>query len=316
VLPTVAGLALPAAERCKPRAVSRKTEESQVPWSFERVAGPFAFSEGPVWDGEAVLFTDIPNNRIMRYGPTGGDCAEFRTATEGANGLTLDAQGRLVACAGVGRRVVRYEPDGGLTVLADRFEGQRLNSPNDVIVDRAGRIWFTDPCYGDRSTMELDHDSVYRLDPAAGGAFTITRVTSDTIRPNGLALSPDEDVLYVAESPPSPLGRRELRAYPVLADGSLGAPRVLHDFGANRGIDGMRVDAAGAIVAACGWDRGGPGPRIAVFSPAGTVLAEHPVPHSPTNCTFGDADGQALYVTDYTGSLLRADTDRRALRRP
>jgi gluconolactonase len=287
-----------------------------VPWSFERVAGPFAFSEGPVWDGEAVLFTDIPKNRIMRYVHRSGACEVYRTATEGANGLTLDNEGRLVACAGVGRRVVRYEPDGSCTTLADRFGGQRLNSPNDVIVDRQGRIWFTDPCYGDRSTMELDHDSVYRLDPTADGALSITRVTSDTIRPNGLALSPAEDVLYVAESPPSPLGQRELRAYPILPGGSLGSPRVLHNFGLNRGIDGMRVDSAGAIVAACGWDRGGPGPRIAVFSSDGAVLAEHPVPDSPTNCAFGDEDGHALYVTDYTGSLLRADTDRQALRRP
>ena len=229
-------------------------------WSFERVAGPFNFTEGPLWDGEALLFTDIPSNRIMRYRPAGEgqaeSCTEYRTDTEGANGLTFDLEGRLIACAGKGRRVVRYEADGSVTTLADRYQGRRLNSPNDVVVDSRGRVWFTDPGYGDRSALELDHDSVYRLDPQPGGSWTITRVTTDTIRPNGLAFSPDEGTLYLAESPPGPIGQRQLRAYPVGPDGSLGPHRVLHDFGAHRGIDGMRVDSAGDIVASC---RLGPG---------------------------------------------------------
>lgn len=283
-------------------------------WSFEQVAGRFEFTEGPVWDGQAVLFTDIPHSRIMRYDPKSGKCAAYRTDTDKANGLALDRQGRLYACAGGGRRVVRYEPDGTVTVLADQYEGKRLNSPNDIVVDSHGRVWFTDPCYGDRATMELDHDSLYRLD-AQPGRWTLTRVTFDTTRPNGLVFSPDERTLYVAESPPGPQGRRELRAYPVTADGTLGQFRVLHDFGRDRGIDGMRIDAEGNIVAACGWATSGPGPRVAVFSPDGTVLEEHPVPHNPTNCTFGDEDLQALYVTDYTGALQRARTDRRGARR-
>jgi gluconolactonase len=288
-------------------------------WSFERVAGPFSFTEGPLWDGEGLLFTDIPSDRIMRYRPAGEgqaeSCTVYRTDTEGANGLTFDLEGRLIACAGKGRRVVRYEADGSVTTLADRFQGQRLNSPNDVVVDSRGRIWFTDPGYGDRSVMELDHDSVYRLDPQPGGAWAITRVTTDTIRPNGLAFSPDEGTLYLAESPPGPIGQRQLRAYPVLPDGSLGPHRVLHDFGVHRGIDGMRVDSAGDVVASCGWDRGGTGPRIAIFAPDGKVLAEYPVPHNPTNLAFGDADRRTLYVTDYTGSLQRARTDRQGAAR-
>ena len=283
-------------------------------WSFEQVAGPYRFTEGPVWDGDALLFTDIPASRIMRFHPGDGTCVEHRTGTEESNGLTLDREGRLIACSGGGRRVVRYEADGALTILADSFEGTRLNSPNDVVVDSGGRVWFTDPCYGDRSTMRLDHDSVYRLDPQEdGGGWAITRVTFDTTRPNGLVLSPDEGTLYVAESPPAPGGKRELRAYPVGADGSLGAYRVLHDFGPDRGIDGMRVDREGNIVAACGWGRGGPGPRIAVFAPDGSVLEAHPVPNNPTNCAFGDEDRGTLYVTDSAGALLRARTDRRGL---
>ena len=281
-------------------------------WTFERVAGPLNFTEGPVWTGAALLFTDIPTSRIMRYDPASGICAVFRTATHGGNGLHRDAAGLLYGCEGDGRRLVRYEADGGVTVLADRFEGARLNSPNDVTSDARGRLWFTDPRYGaNRADMELGHESVYRLDPPTkdGDEWSIARVTFDTTRPNGLVFAPDGRTLYVAESPPGPEGHRELRAYPVEADGSLGAMRVLHDFGPHRGIDGMRVDSAGNIVASCGWTQSGPGPRIAVFAPDGTVLGEHPTPANPTNCAFGDADRRSLYVTGYDGGLYRARTE-------
>ena len=278
-------------------------------WTFERVAGTYSFTEGPVWDGSALLFTDIPSSRIMRYDPAIGECAEWRGGTNEANGLHL-AGGALFVCEGGGRQVARYEADGGATVLADRFEGKRLNSPNDIVADAQGRIWFTDPRYGERrDDMELDHESVYRLDPAADDSWAITRVTFDTVRPNGLVFSLDGGTLYVADSPSQADGPRQLRAYPVNDDGSLGAGRVLHDFGENRGIDGMRVDATGNIVATCGWEQGGPGPRIAVFAPDGTVLAEHPTPTTPTNCAFGDADRQGLYVTGYDGCLYHARTD-------
>jgi gluconolactonase len=282
-------------------------------WTFERVAGPFTFTEGPVWTGAALLFTDIPTSRIMRYDPDSGDCAVFRTDTRGANGLHRDAAGLLYGCEGDGRRLVRYEADGGVTILAERFGGARLNSPNDVTSDVQGRLWFTDPRYGaNRADMELDHESIYRLDPptAAGGEWASARVTFDTTRPNGLVFAPDGRTLYVAESPPAPGGHRQLRAYPVEADGALGPMRVLHDFGPHRGIDGMRVDRVGNIVASCGWTEGGPGPRIAVFAPDGTVLEEHPTPAVPTNCAFGDADRRSLYVTGYDGGLYRARTDR------
>ena len=284
-------------------------------WTFEQVAGPFAFTEGPAWTGEDVLFTDIPNSRIMRYSPATGACVIAYSDTPRANGLTFDRQNRLYVCEGGGRRIARYDADGSRVTLADRYEGKRLNEPNDIVVDDRGRVWFTDPCYGDRSTMELDHDSVYRLDPLADGTWAITRVTIDTTRPNGLAFSPDYQTLYVAESPPSG-GVRQLRAYPVNADGSLGAYRLLHDFGAHRGIDGMRVDAAGAIVATCGWTKSGPGPRIAVFLPTGEIVAEHPTPADPTNCTFGGADFRTIYVTGFDGALQRAVTDRVGVRRP
>jgi gluconolactonase len=292
-------------------------------WRFERVAGPYTkpdgtptLTEGPAWDGEGLLFTDIPNSRILRYVPATGACEVYRDETNGNNGLTLDRQGRLYGCQSRARRIVRYEADGAATVIADRFEGKRLNEPNDIIVDERGRVWFTDPLYtADRSTMELAHEAVYRCDPQPDGSYTIARVTFDTTRPNGLALSPDERTLYVAESPRAPEGRRQLRAYPVNEDGSLGEMRVLHDFGDHRGIDGMRVDSEGAIVASCGWKRGGPGPRIAVFAPDGAVLEEHPVAEDPTNVCFGGPELRDLFVTGFDGSLSRATTDRRGLRR-
>ena len=217
-------------------------------WTFERLAGPIGdITEGPAWDGGGLLFTDISNNQIMRYDPQTGGCRVFRSGTNGANGLMLDGKGRLYACEGkgAGRRVVRYESDGDVTVLADRFEGKRLNSPNDLAIDASGRVWFTDPGYGLKDEdRELDHDSVYRLTPppAATAAWTIERVTFDTTKPNGLLISAAEDVLYVAQSDHGDTARRELRAYPIRADGTLDAYRVLHDFGAHRGIDGMCLD--------------------------------------------------------------------------
>jgi gluconolactonase len=295
-------------------------------WQFERVAGPYAFTEGPVWDGEAILFTDIPSDRIMRYVPANTECSELHTNTEGMNGLALDREGRIYGCQGRGRRVVRYEIEGGITVLAEFVAGLRLNSPNDLAIDSRGRIWFTDPRYGrQRDDMELDHESVFRLDPRPDGSCPLTRASFDTTRPNGLVFSPDENTLYVAESPQAPRGRRQLRAYPVRGDGSLGSSRVLHDFGIHRGIDGMALDAEGNVVAACGWRRAwwrrsGPGPRVTVFAPSGVILEEHPVAGFPTNVCFGGPDLSDLYVTGTVprlgGVLWRAKTHRRGVSRP
>ena len=283
-------------------------------WTFERVAGAFNFTEGPVCDGNVLRFSAIYDSEIKLYDPRNGECSVFASETNRGNGLTLDRQGRLLVCEGGGRRVACYEADGRRITLADRFEGRRLNQPNDIVVDSQGRVWFTDPCYSDREQMELDHESVYRLDPQPDGSYTIVRMTFDTTRPIGLALSPDERTLYVAESPRAPEGNRQLRAYLVQADGSLGRLKILHDFGPDRGIDGMRVDASGCVVAACGWTTSGPGPRIAVFGPAGEVLEEHPTPTIPTNCCFGDDDLQTLYATGYDGCLYPTRTSRRGRR--
>jgi gluconolactonase len=282
---------------------------------FELIAEPMGLTEGPAWDGSGLLFTNIPNSRIMRYDPETGEINVFRTGTNRANGLMFDKEGRLYACEGGGRRIVRYDPDGGMQVLCDRYEGKRLNSPNDLAIDNQGRIWFTDPRYGDyRDDMELDHESVYRLEPRPDGTWSPTRMTFDTTAPNGLLLSPDNRILYLAQSSPFEGQKRELRAYPIQEDGTLGPCEIRHNFFPHRGIDGMCLDSDGNIVATGGWELSGPGPMIYVFAPNGRVLETHPVPaNRPTNCTFGDGDLRTLYVTTIDGHLFRARTERKGL---
>jgi gluconolactonase len=283
-------------------------------WHFELVAGPFGFTEGPAWDGEALLFSDIPSHRILRYDPKTGQTTEFRTGTNEGNGLMFDKDGRLYGCQGGsgGRRMVRYNSDGTTDVIADRFEGKRLNSPNDLAFDLQGRLWFTDPRYGEkRDDMELDHESLFRCEQQSDGSWNIQRVTFDTTRPNGLLISPDQKTLYVAQSEYGENKKRELRAYPMLDDGALGAYEVLHNFYPHRGIDGMCLDVEGNIVATAGWEVSGPGPMVYVFAPNGRVLETHPVPADrPTNCTFGDEDLQTLYVTG-GGCLFRVRAERK-----
>lgn len=277
------------------------------------MAGPFGFTEGPAWDGGTLLFSDIPSSRILRYSPASGETAVYREGTGEGNGLMFDAAGRLYGCQGGGRAVVRYEEDGRTIIIADRFEGRRLNSPNDLAFDSQGRLWFTDPRYGDlRSDMELDHESVFRADPQPDGSWSLQRMTYDTTRPNGLLISPDGGILYVAQSEYGDDRKRELRAYPIHADGNLGRYSVLHNFYPHRGIDGMCLDAEGNIVATAGWQESGPGPMIYVFAPNGRVLETHPVPFDrPTNCTWGGAGLATLYVTAGTGHLLAARTERK-----
>jgi gluconolactonase len=293
-------------------------------WEFEVLDPAYGqVTEGPVWDGSGLLFTRIQQSRIMRYDPAANSITIVRENTNYANGMTLDNEGHLYACVGGAevdaRRVVRYNADGTEQILADQFEGKRLNIPNDVVVDLEGRVWFTDPYYEgaagpwshDRANREQEHDSVYRLDRQPDGRYRIHRVTFDTTRPNGLLFSLDYNTLYVAQSGRQADEARQLRAYPVNADKTLGPAEVLHDFGEHRGIDGMRLDAEGNVVATAGWELGGSGPMIYVFSPSGEVLAMHSVPcRRPTNCAFGGDDLSMLYVTTIEGLLLRARTER------
>ena len=291
-------------------------------WRFQLIERPYGgVTEGPIWDGEALYFTHIPTSRIMRYDPSSGDISESRGGTNHTNGLAYDTQGRLYGCCSGGRSIVRFEPDRSTTTVADRVGGQKLNTPNDLAIDHQGRIWFTNPWnvgnIDPAEVEELDNRSVLRADPQPDGGYTVARVTFDTTMPNGVLVSPDDSILYVAESNSADIGLdRELRAYPINGDGSLGPYRTLHTFGkdrdaVHRGIDGMCFDVDGNIVATAGWPDGGPGPMIYVFSPTGRVLETHRVPaRMPTNCCFGGPDLTTLYVTSTEGHFFRAETDR------
>jgi gluconolactonase len=289
-------------------------------WKFELLARPFGpISEGPVWDGEAILFTHIRGHRILRFDPKSGAFSEWRARTNFTNGLAFDAQGRLFGCSSGGRSIVRFDLDRMVTI-ADRVDGKRLNTPNDLAIDRKGRIWFTNPWnegnVDPKETMELDNKSVLRADPLPDGTYSVTRVTYDTTMPNGILVAQDQNTLYVAESGYARGVPRELRAYPILEDGSLGSYLTLFTWGEDakgmhRGIDGMCLDADGNIVATAGWEVSGPGPMIYVFSPTGRVLETHPVPAiRPTNCCFGGPDLSTLYVTTTQGHFFRAKTER------
>lgn len=289
-------------------------------WNWEPLDGPHSITEGPVWDGAGLLYTAIDRNEIRRYDPATGTVTVVYRDTGEANGLALGPDGTLFACEGGRRAVVAYDNTGQRTVLIEAFNGLRLNSPNDLVIDSAGRIWFTDPRYGDNhSDRELDHCSVFRLTPESGSRrWTIERVTFDTTRPNGILLSPGERTLYVAQSDYTPEAPRQLRAYPLIEGGAVGPFVVLHDFGPHRGIDGMCLDTEGNIVATCGWEVSGPGPRIAVFAPDGGVLEEHPLPGGrPTNCAFGGKSLTDLYITTIGGHLYRVkNSGRRGMLQP
>ena len=289
-------------------------------WEFELVTGPFGgTAEGPVWDGEAVLFTHIPASRILRYDPRSGQTTEYFTGVNHVNGLCFGPQGDLYGCQQGGRRIVRFEKDRKtITSLSHLLDGKRHNNPNDLAVDKQGRIWFTDPYSGiaNSGPQELDHMSVLRLEPKGDDQWELKRATTDITRPNGVLVSRDQKTLYVAQSDYGLDRRRELRAYPINEDGSLGSYVTLHTFGvdhrgAQRGVDGMTLDVEGNIIVCAGWEQAGPGPMIYVFSPTGRVLATHPLRvDRPTNCCFGDPDMKTLYVTTGGGHLLRARTER------
>lgn len=270
-------------------------------WNWELVHHHDYITEGPVWDGRYLFYSEIGASRTWRYDPERGERVVWREETGRANGMLRAPGGGLLACEGGARRVVRYRAGADTEVIADHYAGKPFNEPNDLAQAAGGTIWFSDPNYGGRP-MQLDHESVYRVDPGADAV----RVTFDTNRPNGVLLNAAESELYVAESPHRREQRRQLRAYPIAADGSLGAPRVLHDFADARGVDGMTRTTEGLIAAAAGHRERGPGPMIYVFEASGRVLSTHPAPADrPTNCTFAEAGRKVLYVTFAGGELYR-----------
>ena len=245
---------------------------------------------GTAGDG-AIVFSDI-GNRIMRYDPATGSVTVFRDPSGRANGLIFDAQGRLIAAEGAntggGRRVSITERDGTVRTLADRYQGRRFNSPNDVAIDRGGRVYVSDPRYVGDDPRELDFEAVFRIDPDG----TVVRLDTTAAKPNGLAVSPAGTTLYVSDNGPK---RRALLALDLdPATGAVANPRVLHDFGGGRGIDGMTVTIDGRIVATAG---SGASAGVYVFAPDGRRLAFIPTPEDPTNVEFGGGDGKTLYIT-------------------
>lgn len=257
------------------------------------------WAEGPVWfnDGGYLLWSDIPNERILRWLPEAG-VSTYRRSSHYTNGHTRDRQGRLVSCQHGTRSVTRTELDGRITTLADEYQGKRLNSPNDVVVHRDGSIWFSDPTYGIltdyegfQAEPEQTGSHVYRIDADSG---EVSCVCDDFQQPNGLAFSPDFSRLYVADSARThdPDGAHHIREFEVDAQGRLGASRVFAEI--EPGIpDGLRLDVEGNI-----WTSAGDG--IQCFAPDGTLLGKILIPETVSNLTFGGPKSNRLFITANT----------------
>jgi gluconolactonase len=265
--------------------------------SVERLATGMRWSEGPVYFGDArcVLWSDIPNNRIMRWDEGTGATSVYRQPSNNANGNTRDRQGRLVTCEHDARRVTRTEYDGAITVICDHFDGKRLNSPNDVVVKRDGSIWFTDPQFGILGYYEGHLDTpelpmnVYRVDGDTGEA---TVVADGINAPNGLAFSPDESKLYIVESRAEP---RRILVHGVVGDGrKLANRKVLIDSGPQGAPDGFRCDVDGNLW--CGWGMSEKLDGVRIFNPDGQAIGHIALPERCANLCFGGRYRNRLFM--------------------
>lgn len=263
---------------------------------LERIWTGGLWCEGPVWlhDEQALLWSDIPNQRVMRWRQA-AVVDVWMEPSHFANGHTIDREGRVISCEHGARAVTRREKDGTFTTLADAYEGKRLNSPNDVVVKSDGTIWFTDPPYGIlsdyegyKAESEIGGNYVFRLDPETGALSIVAR---DLDKPNGLAFSPDERTLYIADTGFShtPGGPHHIRAYDVVDGECLSNSRVFAVIEPG-GPDGFRVDKSGNVFASA-WD------GIQVFAPSSEMLGKILVPEKTANCAFGGADGKRLFIT-------------------
>jgi len=252
-------------------------------YKIEKLAGGFTFTEGPAWSRDGYLiWSDVPNNKIWKWTP-GEKPVEFRVDSNGANGNTFDARGNLYTCESRTRRVTRTDKKGNITVVVEQWEGKRLNAPNDIVVRRDGHIYFTDPAFGNQADgRELDFYGIYHVNPK-GEANLVAKPKG---RPNGIALSPNGRILYVANS-----DERCIYAYDVGRDGAVSNERVLIA-GIDGPPDGIRVDEKGNIYVTA--------TNLPIYSPEGKLLHTIKFAETPRNCTFGDPDLATLYVTAYT----------------
>ena len=258
-------------------------------------------AEGPAYfaAGKYLIWSDIPNDRLLRYDETDGSVSVFLQPCNNHNGHTVDLEGRLVSCEHRGRAVTRIEHDGSRKILADRYEGKKLNSPNDVIVKSDGSVWFTDPTYGidgeyegDYAVSEIGACNVYRIDPVNGG---VTAVVTDMVRPNGLAFSPDEKILYVADTGLTHKAdcTPDIRAYPVNSDGrgvGVGRRFATCDSGL---FDGFRVDVHGNV-----WSSAADG--VHCFTPDGKLIGKILIPEVVANVVFGGRKRNRMYICGTT----------------
>jgi gluconolactonase len=263
---------------------------------LEKLAEGCRWAEGPAYfpAGRYLIWSDVPNDRMMRYDETSGAVSVFRAPSGYSNGNTIDRQGRLVTCEHGHRRVTRTEHDGSVTVIADRHDGKRFNSPNDVVVKSDNSIWFTDPAYGidsdyegHKSESEIGGCHVYRVDPQSGA---VTQVAGDFVRPNGLAFSPDEKRLYVADTGATHVadGPRHIRVFDVTEDGRLTGGSVFAT--CTEGLfDGFRLDEAGRI-----WTSAGDG--VHCYDPDGILIGKILVPEAVANVVFGGPKRNRLYI--------------------
>lgn len=299
--------------------------EKMTTWKFKRIGGTYQGAVGGLaWDGSGMLASVIDEGRIVRIDAKTGKAKDYRLYANKITGIAFGPDGLLYGAQDGGRRVIQFQKDGSANVTGLRLDGKIPNHPNDLVLDKAGRIWYADPysplyAFGPQIFPYLPHQSVLRIERDERRAWKIRRVTFDTTSPRAVLLSADEKTLYVADGGAKDT-KRELRAYPVNADGSVGRYTVLHSFGADhrglhRGIEGMCLDGDGNIVACAGSKLAGPGPMVYVFSPSGAILESHELPSDlPMRCAFGESD--SLYLSSGEGHVYRAQkTGRRAAKR-